>query len=291
MLHNIRDRRPPDNLSVWLERAKADIFTVTVMMTPDLAKRLLDRNVDNRPLRVRGKTRCVEAYAEAMKRGEWDLNGQAIIISDEGLLNDGQHRLHAVIASGMTVEMQITFGVRRTTRHTVDQGAARTPGNILAMFGEKSGNQLAHAVQFIWAYETGRTFSERPSPDQLLDVLDQHPGLRDALTAGRSVSNEFKTSIGYMAAAFYVCARIDRAVAEEFVHQVSTGLGVVERRSPVMKLRKRLNDHFAKRDALPALEQAALFIKAFNAFRRGNLVSNLAWRRYGQASEAFPRAA
>lgn len=289
-MSNIKRLKQEDNLSVWLERGKTDIFTVTVMMTADLARRLLARNDENRPLRVRGRTRCVEAYAEAMKRGEWDLNGQAIIVSEDGLLNDGQHRLHAVILSGMSVEMQITFGVRRSTRHTVDQGAARTPGNILAMYGHKNANPLAHALHFMWVYEDGRSFNDRPSPDQILNVLEEHPGLQAALSAGRSIASEFKTSVGYVGAAYYVCAGIDENAADNFVHQVSTGLGVTDKRSPVLKLRKRFNDHFAKREIIPAVEQAALFIKSFNAYRRGQSMSNLSWRRYGAAAEAFPRA-
>lgn len=289
-MNHVRKIAPEDNLSVWLSRGKSDVFTVTTEVTPIMAERLLMGNANNRHLRMKGTTRSVEAYASAMARGEWQLNGETIIIASDGHLNDGQHRLHAVLQSGVSIQAQITFGVERESRHTVDQGAARTPGNILAMYGEKSTNQLAHALQFVWAYDEAPTLNFRPSTEQMLATLDSNPGIREAIKVATTIRTQFSTSIGYIAGAIYVCARMEPDAAEQFADKVKTGLGITSEGSPIFKLRKLFLDHATKKNIQPAMDQAALFIKAFNAYRLGKNIRNLSWRRYGPAAEEFPRA-
>jgi hypothetical protein len=279
-----------DPLPAWLMRGRSEVFTVVADVTPDLAERLLALNVENRPVRWNGALRCVEAYAKAMQRGDWRINGEAIIVSSEGLLNDGQHRLHAVVASGMAVPMQITFGVDRESRHTVDQGAARTPGNILAMRGEANTNQLAHAIQFMFCYDGQRVFGYRPSSDELLQVLDAHPHLRDAVRDVGPLAREFRVSPGYLGGSLYVCRRVNPIIANAMLDGVHTGLDIRESGSPVFRLRKRFQDHLAGRERILALEQAALYIKAFNAIAQRRNVRNLLWRQNGPAAEAFPTA-
>lgn len=278
-----------DALAGWLKRGEREVFTETVSMTPLLAHRLLERNVDNRPLREGGTARCVQAYAGAMERGEWVVNGAPIIVSREGLLNDGQHRLNAVIRANIAVPMQITFGVERATRHTIDQGAARTPGNILSMHGEKNANQLAHAIQFVWAYDGQRVFSYRPSPDELLATLEVNPGLRETIKDVSPICNDFRVSHGYLAGTHYVCLRHSPIMASGFLDSVRTGLHIKDTGSPVLKLRKRFQDHLARRDVMLALEQAALWIKAFNSVSSNRNVRNLLWRQNGPTAEDFPQ--
>lgn len=286
---DIAHKRHEDNLDSLIRQGKRGIFSTIVNVSPQMAEDMLARNLDNRPLRMKGSARSVEAYSAAMSRGEWLMNGEAVIVSREGYLNDGQHRLHAVVHSGVTIPMHVVFGVDRDSRHTVDQGAARTPGNILAMHGEKNTTQLATALQFVFCHDNmNRAFSYRPSPEQLLDTLDQNPGLRDAVRSIYALACEFNLSRGYTAGAFYVCGRKSAELASEFLDGVTTGLNVNDQTSPIYRLRKRYMEHALKRENLPSVEQAALFIKGFNAFRKGTPVHSLRWRRHGSASEDFP---
>jgi hypothetical protein len=285
---NIKQASLPFNIETLIQRGRNEIFTVTLNVDSDIARYLLDRNIDNRPLRWDGAQRSVSAYAAAMLRDEWMLNGEPIIISDEGFLNDGQHRLHAVVKSDTVVPMQITFGVDRESRHTVDQGAARSPGNILSMHGEKNTNKLGHAVQFVWCYDGEKVFGYRPTTDQLLGTLKENPLLRVALNNVNHLCREFRISDGYIAGSYYVCARQYPEKAEEFLDASTTGLNISEKSSPIFRLRKRFQEHASKRETVPALEQAALFIKAFNYFRRNKVTNNLIWRRNGSAAEEFP---
>lgn len=276
-----------DPIDTWIKRGASEVFSVTTMVSPEMAARLLERNSDNRPVRWKGATRCVEAYAKAMQRGEWMLNGEAIIVASDGNLNDGQHRLNAVVAAQVPVPMVVQFGVERDSRHTLDQGIARTPGHILAMQGERSTNQLASALHFLWCYETDQSFHNRFTPEQMINVLDAHPGLRDFISFGARLGGEFRVSSGYMAGAAYVCSLVNAEVTQELLEAAIDGLNLHEG-SPVILLRKRFQGHVSKRDRLTNIEQTALFIKVFNALLHRRSMVNLRWRQNGP--ESFPVA-
>lgn len=79
----------------------------TVLVDPKKAELWLKKNTKNRKV----SNRHVSQLANEMKEGKWLLNGQAIAFSKDGVLLDGQHRLLAVIMSGVTVEMTVAFGV------------------------------------------------------------------------------------------------------------------------------------------------------------------------------------
>lgn len=279
---------PAGQVREWIERGKREVFSVVTLVTPDMARVLIGCNTENRPVIWNGANRSVSAYAAAMKRGEWTLNGEAVIVAATGELNDGQHRLYAVIESGGSVMMALMFGVGRDTRHTVDQGVARTPGHILVMMGEKDANNLAGALQFLWTRDAGVSLNLRPSSDQLLETLSRHPEIREAVRAANPVA-QFHVSRGYIAAAHYLCRKADPFAADQFLNAVVTGLNIQNVNSPVNKLRKAFGEHDAKRKPLGRIEQAALYIKAFNAFRQGRTPKLLMWRDTGEAAEAFPR--
>lgn len=279
-----------DHLAEWLNRGQSETFTVTVDMTPDLAARIVECNDHNRPLRWAGPARTVASYKAAMERGEWVLNGAPVVMSKDGLLNDGQHRLQAVIKAGIAVPMDIKFGVARETRHTIDQGAGRTPSDILAMNGFKNTNKAAHALRFLWCYENGYPFSIFPSPDQLLAVADVWGERVVAALAATRFTADMRLSAGGIAAAFAICADDNPELASKLADGVATGLNIADVNSPVFRLRKRYLEHLGRKDArINAVEQAALFIKTFNFLKDGQSVKVLVWR-FGQ-SEAFPRVA
>ncbi len=70
----------------------------------------------------------VKELADDMKAGLWELNAEPIIFDEDGFLKDGQHRLAAVMASGVTIETVVIRGIGRdvntfnvTLRRTINQ--------------------------------------------------------------------------------------------------------------------------------------------------------------------------
>lgn len=276
-----------ERLKAWIERGRVERFLVETMVSPAMAQELLSRNDDNRSLRVK----MVEEYSASMVRGEWAINGQNIIISDDGRLNDGQHRLHAIITAGVSVPIGLHFGVSRASVATVDVGGKRTLGDHLAMKKHAYANILAATVRAAWNYDSGvMSLSMSPSATQALDYIDANPGVKVYLTDGAKIGTQFKTSGSQLAFAAFVCARINKGVADELMARVNDGLGLSAANLPAARVRERLMGHLTGKKPLNRNEAAAIFIIAFNAALVGRRMRLLSWSSNGVNAEAFPIA-
>lgn len=105
--------------------------TTIELITPEKAAEYLSVNSGNRPLR---KSHIATLAAE-MKRGNWQCTHQGIAFNDQGILIDGQHRLHAVLLSGASIEIQVTRGVKAPDHLAlkIDLSARRSAGDLLKM--------------------------------------------------------------------------------------------------------------------------------------------------------------
>ena len=82
-----------------------EITYKTINVTPSMAETWLEKNNNNRKL----SSSVIKNYAEKMKKGHWNLTHQSIAFDKDGNLVDGQHRLSAVIISGIPVVMTVAF--------------------------------------------------------------------------------------------------------------------------------------------------------------------------------------
>lgn len=84
----------------------------------------------NRSLRNSG----VEKYARLMREGKWDeCNPAPISVSPEGYVIDGQHRLYAIIESGVTLTLFVARDVPHKTQHVIDDGIRRKAGDFTGL--------------------------------------------------------------------------------------------------------------------------------------------------------------
>lgn len=284
------NKAPPPSQTVrqWIERGRSERFVVEADVCPAMARALLDRNTDNRVARQA----TVQDYAAAMRRGEWFLNGQNIIVAKNGELNDGQHRLLAVIDADMVVTMGLQFGVERATRATLDVGRKRTLGDHLAMAGHCNSNLLAATVRVAWCYDNQIwSLSHSPSVAQAMEYVAANPTIHDFLGIGKKIGGEFGASGSNFAFATFVCSRISHERAVELADQIYDGLGLTASNLPAARVRERLLAHATGKSLLRKGEPAAVFIKAFNAAIAGRrLRANLSWAPTGPNAEPFPIA-
>lgn len=131
-----------------MRETKKPITEITVL-SPSRAAALLAANDHNRPI----SDRNVSIMVADILAGRWQFNGEPIIISETGELNDGQHRCHAVTLAGKAIEVLLVAGVSRKSRYTVDMGTARTVGNFLGMHGIADANNVAAIAAIMHAFE------------------------------------------------------------------------------------------------------------------------------------------
>lgn len=81
------------------------VYIGTKVVTPALAEEMLEKNFSNRKI----NQRRVACYANDMKSGHWEkiVDGLALQFDKEWNLLNGQHRLQAIVQSGIAQEMFI----------------------------------------------------------------------------------------------------------------------------------------------------------------------------------------
>ena len=177
------------------------IRTQAMDITPAMAERWLKNNFINRPIRWD----TVKAYARDMVNGVWVLTHQGLAFNDEDHLIDGQHRLHAIIMAGVTVQMMVTFGLPSkingkevTTMDAVDRGATRSVGDQLSIqHGLKNGGIIA-AVCASLAGICCAERTRRLSVGQTLEVYREFQSAVDYIVEHRSTQVGLR-STGVMA--------------------------------------------------------------------------------------------
>lgn len=113
-------------------------FSSIVTITPEIATKLLENNLNNRPINL---TR-VKALAQDMLIGKWEVNGETIKIYEDGTLADGQHRLSACVMSGVPFQTYIVKNLHKEVLPTIDCGEKRSIVHGLKMKGVDIDSKL-----------------------------------------------------------------------------------------------------------------------------------------------------
>ena len=83
-----------------MKTLKSSLKFSVVEITPKDAEVLLSKYLHNRPI----SRDNINKYAIQMSESKWHLNGEAIIINDKGLTDNGYHRLAGVPFQTVLIE-------------------------------------------------------------------------------------------------------------------------------------------------------------------------------------------
>ena len=121
------------------------ITAVMEMITPQIAQEYLTHNTSNYRFLSTAK---VSSYAEDMKHGLWKENGESIVFGADGTLRNGQHRLNAIVKSGVTIPILVVRGVQDDVS-TFDVGMGRTISQICRANGYAVGTDMVGAARML----------------------------------------------------------------------------------------------------------------------------------------------
>lgn len=270
---NEGDLDTPEAALAWFNNrvrmGSKGIHTEQALLTPALANILIDHNEGNRPIRVAK----LAQYVDDIENDRWEFNGETIIISKEGLMNNGQHRSHAVIETNKAIPVLFVFGIDRQTRKTVDTGANRGPHDQLSADGFTQPTTMAAIARFVLSFESndGRGFANlnrisgpdvysRAKEDRHIDESAQYPykfGNKAKRLAPPSV-------IGFC---HYTFTQVNPVAAKEFLEQVITGVNIPAD-SAAYVTREKLMDL----SGLHREQKIELLFRGFNAHRKNKPV-------------------
>lgn len=262
-----------------------------VNVTPQLAKRWLAANAENNRLPKKSK---IPAYARDMLSGNWNSNtGETIKFNTDGVLIDGQNRLHAVVMAGVPIDFDVARGLPGTAMAVLDSGSARGGADALKIAGASDRSRTSSVVRWIIMWDakvptgSGGGAGFNPTNTEILDRYSQDAGMFDAAAKRAGDCQVRGLGTGAPAGvAHYLFARISTEDTYGFFDQYVSGANLPDR-SAVLALRNKMAR--SRVDRLTRPEQLALFVRAWNAFRSGKPLDRMLIVRKGELNNAnFP---
>ena len=273
---------------------KLDVKVVRI--TPKMAQKMLES------LHLAPNRKPKEFFAAKLMRdialGRWRVTTNAIGFDWNGRLIDGQNRLRAIARGTITVESLVVRGLDPDAAKVIDSGTGRTTKDILDMRDEQNTARLGGSCKWLYKIVAGpeliRAGRNEASPNDIEDILDTYPGIRDAVSAySPSAFGKQTTHITPFPALHTVFTAIDPDLAKKFSAKLITGYNISQG-DPVGALRAKLaslKDLKAsnRKPVHPAHLRAwycvPLAIKAWNATRKGKKIQRVS---FNVEHEPFP---
>jgi hypothetical protein len=241
------------------------------VITPAVAKRYLEVNLTNRNI----SDSVVNMYGDDMKCGRWLLTANGIGFDVEGVLVDGQHRLEAIVRSGVAEEFIVVYNLPKPSRAVTDIGRTRTTADELRMRGVTNNAVAAAAVKLYMEYErgtVGNTAAARISKPVLVDVaikMDEDGKLSHAARQASKVHTQVRVSMSMLTMAYMLFASKDKKLADHYYEKLATGENVT---GTILAVRnKLLKEQANKKNKLTTAHLLYALIRGWNALRKGEL--------------------
>ena len=265
---------PPPGVSRMPPAGGGQIRCRVETVTPEVAGRWLA--AIRRPRRLYPTT--VNAFSREMAADAWKLNAAPIIFDDAGELLDGQLRLAACVQAGRAFRTLLVDGIKSEDFLSIDQFRRRKLKTILDLRSEASSLSLCSLLNGLHCYyfNPADIYLSRPSPQELLRMLDARPSIRlDALYV-RTIKGAL--SVAAAGALFHLGCRVDEAYTRRFFAELGDDrLG--ERANPAVLLRQTVRQFDGVQRGHIRNELLALAIKAWNAGYGGRTIRHLEWRQ------------
>jgi len=206
---------------------KKKVASVLEFINPDMARVYLERMRNNRTL----SQRIVNQYARDMTAKRW-ISGtpQGIAFDAEGFLIDGQHRLQAIVKSGMTIQMLVIRNCSNESMLVMDSGKKRSAYQSAVIAGKDYISLEGIAVARSMLYDPSVTVIQAVALSNLeqIELYEKHREAIDfSLVTHQVFKSRFIRSSGIrsiVARAFYTK---DKERLAQFLYCLDTGLSAI----------------------------------------------------------------
>lgn len=120
-----------------------------VLITPELASKILQKNSKNRKLRMSEAA----GWGKIIRGGLWRYTHQGVAIDSDGVLQDGQHRLTGIVLADIACEMQVSIGMPPENFNAIDTGLKRNFGDVVTTLGIKGGSRVGSIARILIVYD------------------------------------------------------------------------------------------------------------------------------------------
>jgi len=252
------------------------ITSMTISITPELAQTLIGSNIkNNRKL----NNQFVKQFAAAMLNGTWRFYNDPIHFDWDGFMNNGQHRLRAIIMSGVTSTFRVSIGYDPATCDDMDQGKIRTLVDVTEIAGHSTPRLVSNTANFIFKYKNNSLNNSKSATSghvtlknhNIAGYIKQIPKLFDSVDFQTNLPKNNQVAIlenGIVAGLHYLFSEKDPVMAEVFLTKLMVGDGLASG-SPILAVRNRLsNAKMDKGRSITHADKIRLTIAGWNKYRK-----------------------
>lgn len=209
--------------------------------SPERATEILAKQPPDASQRKR-RSSMVDKYARDMRAGQWVLTHQAVALGPDGVsLIDGQHRLMAIVESGVGQDLLTvrysTVDAAAAALAATDIGGKRTVAEVLSISGVLQSETAKEVVAAVSALRNLFDPSRRdPSPEEIRSTYREHE--EHVLWSIRALPNKCFTASIRAAFAFARAAFPEKV--EEFADLIVSGEAPKD--SPAQSWNKLMRD-------------------------------------------------
>jgi len=246
------------------------------LITPTIAHEWLTKNVNNREL----NKQTVRYYADLMLRGQWRLTHQTIAFDEKGNLQDGQHRLQAVLDSGMPQYFYVFQNMPLANFMTLDTNRARRPSDTLYISGYKKQHMVMSTItSFLLnmaqkrkgvAMTGGSNRTNRITNEDVLQFVKKNEKILQeaAEVTNKTYLTQRNIDKAALGGYFILFSIANKTKAREFMKMYATGVELTDSH-PILILREILQKDVNAKKKLSRIDKLALLVKAWNYYISG----------------------
>lgn len=260
-----------------------------MLVTPTLAKQMLEANTSNRRLREN----VVMQYANDMISDRWKENtAEMIKVSETGVILDGQHRLHGVIKANKPIYFYIATNLPDEVFDVLDTGSRRNASDVFMVQGIKNQNLIPSMISMYNLLVLGKRYGigkhDKATNAMLLEQYYKEETFWQ--NVARQSGNWYMAfakilPTSYIGGFYAYFHKLNNEKAEEFFKQLTTGIDVEN--NTILLLRNKLMQDKMSPRKMPQTLKMALIIKTWNYYIKGQEPKLL---KYDTVNEEFPVA-
>lgn len=250
-----------------MQLAETNMTMAYELITPEIAMEYLKRNVGNRSI----SKSLVLTYALDMKNGRWDnRTGDAISFDEKGILKNGQHRLSAIINSGIPIKTWVCRSVSENGIY--DYNRKRSLSDQVTILANELEN-IYHSTRYTG---TARViignFSQRVvSPKELVDFTRENKEVLDGYWLKINKNNTAKFGIVVIQVALFLAYLngVDMVHISHFFDVLRSGMSIDEADFPILAYRNYILARNT-RDTKATIEEVSKCQHALKSYLKRN---------------------
>lgn len=288
-----------------------NLNTSITTITPDQATGYLDTVRDNRNI----SQKHVRNLSDSLQDNRWMVNGESVKFAtdDEGqsYLMDGQHRMLAIIKSGLPMTTVVIEGLDPLSFPSIDSGKRRSLSDVLSILDYAHPGVLAAGLAIIERYYdqgigSGGASSASLANETAEALMNKRPDLTKSAALAARMTSTNTVSASITCAMHYIFAHLppksaqvglvgeaaaileQEEAADTFFVKLGRGLALTED-CPIRRFREVMIRHKRSKTSCTRYYILAGVIKAWNHWRKGTQLKRFVHAVDGKAS-SFPKA-